>query len=350
MKYSSIHIINFRAISDLRLENFKQINLITGRNNSGKTTVLEALFQISGMSNPQLPATINNIRDLVLTSDDNFNFIFHNLDFNQEPHLSAIFDGARRDLIIKPKYAQFNTLDIVTNKINQTIEKRTDVNTDNQNIINGIILEFKDGKNNEKFTSEISLSNNRIGIDNRYKERLLCSFHSPQLSMAMFPQRIERLLVNKQMDGIIASLKEIDKNITDIRMGSAGMIYTDIGLDKLLPLNIMGDGIRRILSMLAAVSDMQGGVLLIDEIENGLHYSSLEILWKALLKAAMVYRVQLFVTTHSNDCIKALSAVTEQNSDDVRLYRIERNENMHRAFEYPPEMISVGVENDIEMR
>jgi AAA15 family ATPase/GTPase len=94
---------------DLRMANFKQVNLITGKNNCGKTTVLEALFQISGMSNPQLPIAINNFRDLTLTSDDNFNFIFHNLDFNQEPYISAMLDGVKRNLTIKPKYAaQYN--------------------------------------------------------------------------------------------------------------------------------------------------------------------------------------------------------------------------------------------------
>jgi predicted ATP-dependent endonuclease of OLD family len=113
--------------------------------------------------------------------------------------------------------------------------------------------------------------------------------------MSLLPQRIEKLLVNKQMDGVIAALQEIDPKITDIRMGATGIIYVDIGLEKLLPINIMGDGIRRIFSILAAVSDMQGGILLIDEIENGLHYSTLEILWKALLKAVERYHVQNYL-------------------------------------------------------
>ncbi|MDR1074512.1 MAG: AAA family ATPase, partial [Treponema sp.] len=67
MKYSAINITNFRSIAELNLENFKQVNLITGRNNCGKTTALEALFLISGMSNPELPVKINNFRDLALT-------------------------------------------------------------------------------------------------------------------------------------------------------------------------------------------------------------------------------------------------------------------------------------------
>jgi AAA15 family ATPase/GTPase len=58
----------FRSIAGLKLENLKG-NLITGRNDCGKTTVLEALFQISGMSNPQLPAATHNFRDSTLKPD-----------------------------------------------------------------------------------------------------------------------------------------------------------------------------------------------------------------------------------------------------------------------------------------
>ena len=354
MKFSSIHINNFRAIGDLDINNFKQVNLITGRNNSGKTTVLEALLQISGMSNPQLPVTINNIRDLALASDENFNFIFHNLDFNQEPHISAMLDGKIRKLVIKPKYAALHNKKVVNTGINNLIsENKIALNDDDFPVVNGLLLEFSDGEKEENFTSEISLSGNRTRISNRYKEKLRCSFHTPQYSMTMLPQRMEKLLVNKQMDGIIEVLDEIDNKITDIRMGAGGILYSDIGLDKLLPINIMGDGIRRILSIIATVSNLQGGILLIDEIENGLHYSTLKILWKALLKASEIYHVQLFATTHSNECIAALDfsyKAINQKSDIIHLYRIERQEGGHQVFEYSSEMISSGIDDNIEMR
>lgn len=355
MKYSSIHITNFRSIAELKIENFKQINLITGRNNCGKTTVLEALFQISGISNPQLPVAINNFRDLAFTSDDTFDVIFHNLDFNQEPHIRAILDGAERDLIIKPKYvSQYYEKIINAGNINMITENKATVNMDDFPAVNGILLEFKEGKSGVKFTSEISISDAKARVTGKYKEKLLCSFHSPQFSMTTLPQQIEKLLINKQLDGVIEALQEIDSKITDIRMGASGIIYMDIGLDKLLPINIMGDGIRRILSILAAVSDMQGGVLLIDEIENGLHYSTLQILWKVVVKALEMYHVQLFATTHSNECIGALalvsSKIVDKASERIRLYRIEKHEDTHNAFEYSPEMISVGIDSNIEMR
>jgi len=353
MKYSSISIKKFRAIDEMRMDNLKQINLITGRNNCGKTTILEALFLISGMSNPQLPVTINNIRDLILASDDSFNSIFHNLDFKQEPYISAVLDGKKRNLNIKPNYAiQYENKVFNVEGKNLVVENKATINDDFP-VVKGIFLEFNDGKSKENFTSEISLSGNTARVSNRYKERLNCSFHAQKNYMAVLPQRMEKLFVNKQMSGIINALCEIDPKIIDIRMGFGGMIYTDVGLDKLFPINIMGDGIRRILSILAAISDMQGGILLIDEIENGLHYSTLKTLWKTLLKALEEYHVQLFATTHSSECIAALNSSckeTDYDSDNIRLYRIEKQENNHRAFEYTPEMITAGIDDCIEMR
>jgi len=352
MQFNSIQISNFRSIEELSIDNFKQINLFTGRNNCGKTTILEALIQIAGMSNPQIPVSINNLRNLILASDDGFRALFHNLDLNQKPHISAILDGIKRSLTLSPQYAARNGATINSEKDNVLAGNKTISNDSDLSAINGLLLEFNDGKYDESFSAEISVSQNTIRYSNQYKEKLRCVFHNPQeYNMAMLPQRIENLLVDKQMDGIIEALKEIDPKITDIHIGAAGLVYVDIGLQKLLPINIMGDGIRRILSILAIVYEARNGVLLIDEIENGMHYSTLEILWKALLKALEIYNVQLFVTTHSHECIAALTSLYDTiEKDSVRLYRIERNDNRHRAFEYEPEMIIAGIDSCIEMR
>jgi len=352
MRFSSIHIANFRSIEDLSIENFKRINLFTGRNNSGKTTILEALIQIAGMSNPHIPVSINNLRNLILTSDDGFRTIFHNLDLNQKPHIIAVLDGVTRNLIISPKYTTQNSVIINSEKDTVLAGNKAISNGSDLSAVNGLLLEFNDGENDVSSSAEISVSQNMVKFSDQYKEKLRCVFHNQQeYNMAMLPQRIENLLVDKQMGGVIEAMKEIDPKITDIRMGAAGLVYVDIGLQKLLPINIMGDGIRRILSILAAVYEVRGGVLLIDEIENGLHYSTLKTLWKALIKALEIYNVQLFVTTHSNECIAALNSLFDTiEKDTVRLYRIEKNDNKHRAFEYEPEMIIAGIDDRIEMR
>jgi len=340
----------------LELDNFQQVNLITGRNNCGKTTVLEALFLISGISNPRLLMTINNDRGLVIQSNDDFNSIFHNLDFEQEPHIAVMLDDYPRTLTVKPKYTAENNEEIIsTEKINLAAENKTMLNADSFPSVDKIIFEFNDGKDMGNLRSEISLDGNEvaIGIPNLYREKLLCAFYPSRNPMTMLPRQIEKLLINKLLDGVIETLREIDPRIAGIGLGSGGAIYVDIGLNKFLPINIMGDGIRKTLAIIAAISAVQGGILLIDEIENGLHYSSLTILWKAVLKALEVYNVQLFATTHSNECIAALDhshKAAKEKADNISLYRIEHYNNSHRAFQYSSNVIAAGIDNNIEMR
>jgi AAA15 family ATPase/GTPase len=351
MGYKSLKISNFRSISSLEADDFRRINLITGRNNCGKTSFLEAVFLISGMSNPQLPITINNLRDLMLDSDEDFSFIFKNLDFNNFIEISAGINSHKRNIKIKPRFTQEISNKIVpgekTSKVNDTNKSIT--STLKSMTMSGLNVEFSES--DKKYITEISLSESKLTVPNEYKENLHCWFYNTKLSLNQLDKNIERLLVNKQLDAIISILKDIDNNIVDLRMGAGGMIYADIGLSKLIPVNIMGDGIRRLLSIVASISNCQNGIVLIDELENGFHYLSLEVLWKAILKTAKLYNVQLFITTHSQECIAALSSVYSTELDDsIRLYRIEKAENKHRIFKYSPEMIIAGIENNYEVR
>jgi hypothetical protein len=152
------------------------------------------------MSNPQLPIKINNFSGLTLASDTSFDIIFHNLDFNQEPHISAVLGNTRRDLIIKPKYAaQYNEKIVNTGNINSIAENKSTVHSEDFPTVRGLLLEFKDGRNDKKFTSEISLSDNMTKIAGGYKEKLLCSFHGPQFSMTMLPRQIRNCLSIKNL-------------------------------------------------------------------------------------------------------------------------------------------------------
>ena len=108
MRYSNLKINNFRGVTHLEIDDLKQINLIVGRNNSGKSTVLEAFFLISGMGNPQLPVNIHSFRDLALTSDEDFCYMFQSLDFETPITFSGVVDGKKRDMTIAPKYVNYN--------------------------------------------------------------------------------------------------------------------------------------------------------------------------------------------------------------------------------------------------
>lgn len=80
----------------------------------------------------------------------------------------------------------------------------------------------------------------------------------------------------------------------------------DIGLDKRIPINMMGDGARKILSILTTIYECKNGIVLIDELSNGFHYSVMKGVWRAIISVAKKNNVQIFATTHDLDSIKGL--------------------------------------------
>ena len=93
-----------------------------------------------------------------------------------------------------------------------------------------------------------------------------------------------------------------------------------------VPLGSMGDGMLRVLQIILKVFSAQGGFLLIDEFENGLHYSVQEKIWALIFKLAEQLNIQVFATTHSWDCIESFTkvAVDNQSSEGV-LFRMGRS-------------------------
>jgi len=355
MKYTKLLIQNFRGIQNLEIKDFKQVNLLVGRNNCSKTSVLEALFLISGIGNPQLPINIHFFRDLSLAKAEDFDGLFYNLDFNRLPQIQAIVQEANekeRTLTIAPLYAKYAKIvsssdQLKKEDLSQFSEQTLNITTSISQDLEGIRLEFNDDQQVGHAEAHLKGGQLQFVFPVNYKEYIRCAFLSTKTAMSQLDQRLSQLLVQKNLAPIILVLKEIEPALSDIRMGANGMIYVDIGLDKLLPLNLMGDGTRRLLAILSAIFDMKNGILLIDEIENGFHYSSLTTLWKAVVRAAQEFNVQIFATTHSYECIEAFA---KSEYPEICLYRIDRTANKHQAFASTAKMLRVGIENDFEVR
>lgn len=354
MRYQSLFIENFRGIPKLEIPDLKRINLLVGRNNCGKTSVLEAFFLLSGMSNPQLPVNIHNFRDLILTNDEDFSFMFRNMNFETPIILSGQLDNRNRKLIITPLYVDYRPQQTQKQKNTEIVNSQDKfaASTSFVRLVEGIQLDCYDHKN-QRLHGQISLKESKVTVPSPYKENLRCAYLNQKTIMLQIDKQMEGLLVQKKLSNVIAILKGVEPNITDIRMGAGGMIFVDIGSENLMPLNIMGDGMRRILAFLAALADMKNGVLLIDEIENGFHYSSLKVAWKAILSTCKEYNVQLIATTHSLECTEALSdsyLEMEPEGDDIRLFRIHKEGEYMKVLAASSQVLKTSIEKEFEIR
>ncbi|MBT8419990.1 MAG: AAA family ATPase [Gammaproteobacteria bacterium] len=367
MFFKQIYIKNFRGIESLKIDNIKQINLLTGKNNCGKTSVLESIFLLAGMSNPQLAVNIHNFRGLALIDHKDFSYLFNGFDFSKNPSITGKSESQKRTLDIKPIYPTSISIPKQVSGKHKPA-KNTPISSTNttEDVLDGLAFDFNVGKKSFRAEAKLTQGNptNLSGINTGqvnvklapdYREDFRASFTNPVTIMSGLHQRIEAVLVRKESEGIIDALREIEPKLLDISLGTGGTIYADItDIEKLIPINIMGDGIIKILAILVAILEGKNGLLLIDEIENGLHYSALIPLWKAIFRMALESNVQLFVATHSYECIAAMTEVYrtwDAEEDFITLFRIDRDiEGRHRALQYEADTLLAGIEKEFEVR
>ncbi len=118
-----------------------------------------------------------------------------------------------------------------------------------------------------------------------------------------------------------------------------------------MPIGSMGDGMWRMLALAIAITQCQGGVLLVDEIDTGLHYSAMSQMWKLISNAASELDVQVFATTHSYDCVYSLAQICYGQSDrrnGVTVQRIDPGKT--KAVPYDEDEITVAANREIEVR
>ncbi len=112
------------------------------------------------------------------------------------------------------------------------------------------------------------------------------------------------------------SLKIFDDNIISIKQrATKNKIILKLKLkDRKMPvlLSSLGEGINRYIAFLCAIWANKDGFLLIDEIENGIHYTNYKKLWQLIFQASADANCQLFITSHSKECIEAFNEIQLQ--------------------------------------
>lgn len=340
--FDKIKIERFRGIRYASLEGFKQINLFFGKNNCGKSSLLESLFLASGLSNPLLPVHVNFMRGYSKTRLTDLKLEFYNLDSTQPIHI-RIENEEKRDLSIS---------------ILEQEQKSVSLNADDANILSNVEegvygLKFDFKINDKPFEAQLNFEKadvNRIA-PNGYEELLRCVYLSPKFDFNTSIQGLKNILQNKDEHFIVEGLQLIETRVKDFIFTDNEMLV-DVGLSKRIPVNMMGDGARKIVSLLTAVYDCKDGALLVDEISNGFHYSVMCNLWKVLISAAVKNNTQLFITTHDTDSIKGLrDAALDKYNDLIAAFKLlKTSDDELKAYHYSLESLDYSINQEIEVR
>jgi len=362
MAFSKIQIQQFRGIKDCTIDNLaKHVNLFVGRNNCGKTSVLDAIFLLFSTSAPRISVDINNFRDYLHTNFNETAIVnFYNLD--SENKIQIIGDvlnatESKRDITIKPLYYNNNEVkfDNQNNVYIQLGDKQiTGLEFESRFTIMNKVSIFK-SKIVEKETENNDFLSAKGELPDEYKEKTKSNYITSKSPFNLEKEVLENVIENKKKDLIIDSLKNIDVRINDISI-VRNRVMIDVGLSKLMPIEVLGDGIRKVLKIILFLYESRDGILLIDEIDNGLHFSSMPILWSAIIETAKLFNVQVFATTHNIDSLKALKSVLETSDytseqENTACYRLRHADNDELvAFRYDFEKFGFAIDMEHEIR
>jgi hypothetical protein len=164
-------------------------------------------------------------------------------------------------------------------------------------------------------------------------------------------------LTDKQ-DDVKKALRIIDSKIQDISfigypkgVDNRVPVARVTGINEPVPLGSMGEGMNRLLGVILALVNCRDGLLLIDEIESGLHYSVLTDIWRLIFRIARELNVQVFATTHSSDCVQAFERAAEEDKEEEgMLIRLERQGEKIAARVIDERLLGIATKSEIEVR
>lgn len=361
--YHSFSIKNFRCFDDLTLEGLGRINLIGGRNNIGKTAVLEALWIHHGAVNPDLGMRVDGFRGVEQVAPDNFlGNLFHGFDRSLTVELCAAGAWGDDPRLLRMWFEDNPTFEIPVPGLENNQPDPLQNSSMGIKSSKVIVMDYFH-ESEVRITAKGRLVENQVnpmvrtaGLEasivrgNPLQGRPLAIFLSVRRAGVSNDDviRYSQLEINGQQDGVLQILQLIEPNLKRLVVVSAGptpAVYADVGTKPLIPMQLMGDGMSRILTVALAIASSPGGMVLVDEIENGLHYTVMEKVWQAIAAFARHYDVQIFATTHSHHCIQsACRAFAADEEEPLRLYAIGRSKGQMRAVKYSREKLVTAFE------
>ena len=368
---TSLTVTNFRNLKSVTLKDLGRITLIGGKNGAGKTALLEALWLLSGPDLPELTTRLNAFRGLrTLVPEMIFHDIFHNFDTRRHIEISAQGDwnNSPRKLEIYPQNRQ-QVGTIRSDALEKaSIERLTrPINEGEFEIVFSYLHD-----NKKKYTSRAwwiaeqsipvapgasltseGVRQERQAVPNRPTSVFMAAVHREDLQA--IASRFGRFQLERKDEEILRFIRPLEPRLqvlTLITINNIPVIHAYIdGMDRPIPVQLLGEGLNRMLGLVLSMSEASGGLLLIDEIENGLHHSVQEEVFSMLLELAKSFDVQIFATTHSEECIRAAyRALRKHGPQELAFYRFDRVNEEIKAVSFDDDMLETAIEFNIEIR
>ncbi|MFN9733171.1 MAG: AAA family ATPase [Microcystis sp.] len=366
----SLKIEGFRGFQSFEMANLGRINLLVGKNNSGKTSILEAiLIYVSKLDIGKIQKIFNHRGEYSHREIDAANLLggkVQSYDIKNLFYKYLLKDNQKIVIYEPDKPANRVILSIqCTSK-----ELLSKVNKNNLQAIGSfcLVVEFEHQEKVYSLSPEgeilqINLNDKKPSQDFK---KLKLFWIAPQ-SIAVNTNRyfFSQSLLNSTDNLVIEALKIIEPKIEKIAtteefqqspfnpewVGRGGFMVKLAGAEEPVSIGSLGDGIWRMLGLVLAMVNLENGILLVDEIDSGLHFTVMTDMWKVVWEIAKKLNIQVFATTHSRDCWQSLAElITEEKitDNDITIQRIDREKSQSVIFD--PEEIVIAAKSNLEVR
>jgi energy-coupling factor transporter ATP-binding protein EcfA2 len=378
MRIKSLRIENFRGFRRFTMKDLGRINLIVGTNNCGKTTVLEAINILVARE----PGTIGWILyrrgeglwlaiDQVNPNQVDIRRLFHGheIEFGNSFHLLAETEKGTLEMRAEIRETPSEQAQLTPAGLPPT---SPEVEWEDSLTPRWLWLSWSwEGAKESEVGLSVSsrggiapTARRRSGSANGSADSPIRFITATSLTANDVPSLFEEIVLTPEEDLVTEALRLIEPSIERIASAGSdrphsnypyaprgGILLRLKGVKYRIPIGSMGDGLWRLLGLALNVVQSRDGILLVDDVDTGLHHTVMEDMWKFLYSAAKQYNVQVFATTHSRDCYESLAAISHKSvSDhsDVTIQRIERGRE--DAVVYTEQEIIAAAKHGYEVR
>lgn len=336
----SLEIQQFRIFRHLQIPRLGRVNLITGKNNVGKTCLLEALWLYARRASPAVIWQILEARDE-----------------GRHPRNRSEEDAGEQTLAIKHLF--YGRKDILESlepiKIGPISSRDRLLSVSVNWVKDHHALTVNLGDQEEQVR--------RLGwygnIRPTAMEEISCVF-VPAGGLGVLEGLWDEVVLTDLERDVLSSLRVIAPEVERVNFVGGKDYWREeywripmakiAGADSPIPLRSLGEGMNRLLGIALALANAKNGMLLIDEVDSGLHYTVQPDLWRLIFQTARRLNVQVFATTHSWDCIEGFQKAAQVSEEDGMLIRLENRQGEIIPILFDEHRLSIATRQDIEVR
>lgn len=344
----SLEVKNFRAFRHLQIPRLGRVNLITGKNNVGKSSFLEALLLFARRGSPESLWQILRYRGQAIGNSFN------------ETDKGGLIDGIK-DLFHGASMSSINShaplsFSIATMPLGYFEIALQWIQREDVSYHLGVEVVIP-GRRTLYEISRITDAQNRLYLES--DASVQCRLISADgLDKMQISSLWDEIALTPLQDELLTALRLIEKNTLNVNLkGDSGIglgrtPYVQlVSQNEPKPLRLLGDGMNRLFGMTLGLVNARDGFLLVDEIENGLHYSVLPQVWQLIFATARRLNVQVFATTHSWDCVEAFQIAAEEDKEaEGVLVRLQNKNGNVMATTFDERQLAIVTREQIEVR